>query len=149
MNKRKLKDIGISEVVAIKNKIRNKEETTEELLELKQSVIDHLNTPSGTIGNYHGKWGCSIIDIAIECYPEMFDADEFERIIRRKISKAFDVFYTSVIDGVKAPNGSDGVRFIKAYLMDKDEQNNSSVTVLDNRTYYSTDGVYTEREPKE
>ena len=32
--------------------------------------------------------------------------------------------------------------------MDKDEQNNSGVTVMDNRTFYRTDGVYTEAEPK-
>jgi len=138
----------LDRVSGLQERIRNKNASEEELLELKHDLIEHLNTPAGTLRNYHGEYGISLMELAIECYPEMFDAEEFECIIRRKVCEAMNPFIQAVMDDQRVPNAPDVIKYIEAYLTGKEDQNNNGVTVIDNRTMISNDGVYTEPEPK-
>lgn len=122
LKNKQFKQIGINAMLDLKRQIHNHVISLRTLNDLKKDYIRHLSQPAGTPDNYYGKYGQSVIDLARQEYPEVFDADEINSIINKKIVVLMNRIYENVANDQLIKIRSDMLKYLISYLKSEKEQ---------------------------
>jgi hypothetical protein len=109
----------------MQNKIEKKALSKEDMDDILDDLDKHLSTPSGTLENYSGKYGKSIIELIKKHYPELISDECIDHFINVKIRRIYDHIYENAMLDKRITIRSDMLKMLTNYILGEKEEQSS------------------------
>jgi hypothetical protein len=133
----------LKKIVEIQDKIEQKTISENELEDILQDFNEHLNAPSGTLENYTGKYGKSIIELIKKHRPDLLTDEYIKWFIHAKIRRLYDHLYQSAMLDKPISLRSDMLKILTNYILGEKEQSNVGQAYILQMPFIEKEGAHT------
>jgi hypothetical protein len=132
----------LKKIMELQDKIEQKTISENELDDILQDFTIHLSTPSGTLDNYTGKYGKSVIESIKKRRPDLLTDEYIQRFIHEKIRRLYDHLYNNALLDKPIFLRSDMLKILTNYILGEKEQANVGQAYILQMPFIEKEGTH-------